>query len=303
MNNKTTPKDFFLHLGAAIALYSSLGAFINLAFSIVDKLFPDTLNNYFYASSIAWPISMLVVLIPVLYLLEWLIRRDFATMPEKRELWVRRWRIYFTLFISGAMIVGDVIALLNTYLTGEITTRFIFKIVIMLVVFGITFAYYLLSRMSEDQGKNTLRKSLAWIGGAVIVGTIVYGFVVVGSPAKQRAIRFDSERVSDLESIQYQIIDHASRNTTLPATLKDINTSTYGFIVPNDPETEEPYSYEVIDSKNFKLCANFNYESQTSSGGKTYAYDVSGKTWNHSAGRVCFDRTIDPTRNTGKPVL
>ena len=54
MNTKTTPKDFFLHVGATVALYSAVIAFIDLAFEIVNKLLPDQLNNYWSASSIVW---------------------------------------------------------------------------------------------------------------------------------------------------------------------------------------------------------------------------------------------------------
>ena len=133
MTPKTTPKDFFLHLGAVVALYASAIALINLCFSIVNYYNPDALGPAISArASIAWPVSMLVVLIPVLYVLEWLIGRDLIRSPEKREIWIRRWRIYLTLFLAGATIVGDLIALINTYLNGEVTSRFIYKILIVL---------------------------------------------------------------------------------------------------------------------------------------------------------------------------
>ncbi|MDE1967109.1 MAG: hypothetical protein KGI45_03505, partial [Patescibacteria group bacterium] len=64
---KASPKDFFLHLGATIALYAGAIALINLAFTILNKLFPDALNPYWNAGSVIWPISMLIVLVPVLY--------------------------------------------------------------------------------------------------------------------------------------------------------------------------------------------------------------------------------------------
>src|SRR6202043_1385867 len=98
VNAKTTPKDFFLHLGAVIALYSSAIALMNLAFMIADSLLPDSLSGSPFTGSIVWPISILIVLVPILYVLEWLIARDLVQMPEKRTVWVRRWRIYLTLF-------------------------------------------------------------------------------------------------------------------------------------------------------------------------------------------------------------
>jgi hypothetical protein len=63
-SSKTTPKDFFVQFGATVALYVAAGALINLALSIIDYLNPDALAGYFSPSSIAWPISMLVVLVP-----------------------------------------------------------------------------------------------------------------------------------------------------------------------------------------------------------------------------------------------
>ncbi len=115
---KTTPKDFFLHLGATIALYISVGALVNLVYAIINNRFPDALAGYFYSNSIAWPISMLIVLVPILYVLEWLIKKDIDVTPEKKEIWVRRWRIYLTIFIGGAIMAGDLVALINTYLNG-----------------------------------------------------------------------------------------------------------------------------------------------------------------------------------------
>lgn len=319
MPTKTTPKDFFLNLGAVVALYASAIALIDLCFSIADYYNPDALANYFSAGSIAWPVSMLVVLIPVLYVLEWLIGRDLIQMPEKREIWVRRWRIYLTLFLAGATIVGDLIALINTYLNGEITSRFIYKILTVLVIAGVIFAYYLLSRSIESIKAKNWRKILAWLGIAVVLVGIIGGFAIVGSPTKQRELRFDSQRVSDLSNIQWQIVNYWQKNGTLPAALSDLNDSISGFTVPTDPDTKAAYGYDVKPAASvngqpavptFKLCADFALESQDNSGRGAYngygggmavpmSYPSStGQTdsWTHSAGHVCFDRSIDPSR-------
>ncbi len=229
MPSKTTPKDFFLHLGAVVALYASAIALINLCFSIVDYYNPDALaasaSWRISASSIAWPVSMLVVLIPVLYVLEWLIGRDLIKSPEKKEIWIRRWRIYLTLFLAGATIIGDLITLINTYLNGEITSRFVYKIIIVLLVAGVILAYYLLARAVESLKAKNWRKALAWLGIIVVLIGIIGGFMVVGSPTKQRELRFDSQRVNDLSNIQYQIVNYWQKKGTLPSVLSDLNDS------------------------------------------------------------------------------
>lgn len=307
MNNKTTPKDFFLHLGATIALYAAAVALINLSFSVINYLRPDALASYFYAGSIAWPISMLIVLIPTLYILELLLVRDIRRTPEKKDLWIRRWRIYLTLFLSGATIIGDVIALINTYLSGEITSRFVYKVLALLIVCGLIFAYYLLARMIAEEKGRLARRIIAVIGLVAVVAAIVLGFVIVGSPGKQRALRFDSQRVSDLQNIQWQVINYWQRKEAMPAKLSDTSDLISGYVTPNDPETGQPYEYAVTGKTSFDLCATFSLPSQDLKNrgayyggmGGDYATDMpypgpSQDIWKHGEGRACFKKTIDP---------
>lgn len=290
MNPKTTPKDSFVQFGATVALYVAAGALINLAFSIIDYLNPDALAGYFSPNSIAWPISILVVLVPILYVLEWLVNRDTVKMPEKRDIWIRRWRIYLTLFLAVAFIGGDLIALINIYLNGEITGRFVWKVLAILLLAGCIGKYYFFSIMSEgsrgffSRHARMIRRGNAWFGIIMALVAIVGGFLIVGSPAKQRAIRFDQQRISDLTTIQYQVIDYWQAKQKLPATLTDLNDPISNFTVPTDPETKAPYEYVATSSKPaFELCATFDLASQNDS-------------WTHTAGHACFDRTIDPQK-------
>lgn len=298
---KTTPKDFFLHAGATVALYVVAGSLINLMFSIINRAFPDALNNYFTVSSVAWPISVLIVLVPIFYVLEWFINRDTKDHPEKADLPIRKWRIYLTLFLAIAFIGGDLIALINTYLNGEMTARFIWKIVAILLVAGTIGKYYFFSIYQSFKWAGTIRKIHAWFGIILVIASVVGGFVIVGSPAKQRALRFDEQRVGDLNNIQWQIINYWQNTGRLVNTLADLNDSISGFIVPTDPVSKVSYEYLVttnqtysIKGPSFKLCANFDLPSTQD---KSYRYISSDNdSWKHEAGKVCFDRVIDKER-------
>jgi hypothetical protein len=306
-NTHVSPKDFFLHLGATIALYASAVALINLAFEVANRALPDALTQYYSSGSIVWPISMLIVLVPLLYILERLISHDILKVPEKRDIWVRRWRVYMTLFLTGVTIAVDVIVLINTYLNGEISTRFILKVFIVLVISAVIFAYYLLAKNALDPNTDSRRKWLVLLSSAGVVLTlagIVSGFVIVGSPATQRALRFDSQRVNDLSSIQWQIVDYWQKTRHLPPDLKALSDGLNGFSVPTDPQTGQSYEYISLnkDPNSFALCATF-YEAtalaKDSSGVAAapmrYASDSNkSETWAHAAGHQCFERTIDP---------
>ena len=299
---KTTPKDFFLHLGATVALYIAAIALMNLAFTTINSVFPDALGYYFDADSIVWPISILIVLTPLLYVIEWTISKDVQKMPEKINLAIRRWRIYLTLFLTGAAIVGDLIALINTYLNGEISSRFIYKVLVVLIVSGVIFAYYLISKGGL---KSVWQKTLTWIGAALVLIAIIAGFVVVGSPSTRRAIRFDEQRVSDLQNIQYLITNYWQTAGKLPQDLPTLNDPITNAVVPKDPETGNIYLYRITDKTSFELCANFSLASgsTTNSNGGIYSRPIpapiSGnvnENWKHNAGKYCFQRTLDPAR-------
>ena len=304
---KITPRDFFLHLGAIITLYASLIALVNLAFSIINYTFPDTLANYFYSNSVAWPISILIVLVPALYLLEYFIKKDITKMPEKDTLWVRKWRTYTTLFLTGVVIIIDLITLINIYINGELTERFIYKFLAILIIFSIVFTYYILERYAKTTKSIKIGKIISWAGILIVLISIVGGFAIVGSPFKQRALRMDNQRIGDLSNIQWQIVNHWQRKGKMPKSLEDLKDSISYNNLPKDPETQAPYEYMMTGDMSFQLCSNFSleYEDTKGRGGSRgglytsmmkYPMMDTNESWMHKAGRACFDRAIDPER-------
>ncbi len=130
----------------------------------------------------------------------------------------------------------------------------------------------------------------------IVAAAIVYGFVLVGSPREERLREFDVERVNDLALVQGRILNFWQAKKTLPATLANLGDSLSGTNIPADPETSQPYEYIVKDAAglSFELCATFDRESGSVSPSIAYPGEYfSDDNWQHGAGRVCFDRTID----------
>ena len=164
---KTTPRDFFLYLGAMVTLYWSAGSLIALFFTIIDAIFKDQLNYYFdpYSSGIRFAIASLIVVFPVSVLLFRSIKGDVMGEPAKLLLPIRRWFFAFTVFLTSAALIGDIIALLNTFLGGEITTRFVLKVASVIVVAGLVFWYCFLELRTKPEAPAVVRKEFLW-GGA-----------------------------------------------------------------------------------------------------------------------------------------
>ncbi len=145
----TGPKDVFLHLLAILTLYASAIAFISLIFQYINVLLPDPLEmqgSYAYASSyqaIRWAIASLIVIFPVYIFSVWYLNKNYIVSPEKRNLRIRKWLIYFTLFAAALIIIGDLVALIFNLLGGELTTRFLLKVLTVFFVAGSVFYYYL----------------------------------------------------------------------------------------------------------------------------------------------------------------
>lgn len=304
---KTTPKDFFLNLGAIAVLYFLVINIIQLVFETIDFAFPRTPEATGYIPDVSFSIAALIIGFPLYLVLMNIVARGEAADPTKKELSVRKWLAFLTLFVAGAAIVIDIIILLTAFLRGEeITTGFILKVVAALVIAGTIFGYYLSD--IHYRGARPIRRYFAVGGGVLVLAAIAFGFSVFGSPATQRALRFDAERVSDLQMIQSFIISDWQAKNTVPASLSALNDPTRGVEVPLDPKTAESYQYEKLGATSFKLCATFERESTKTGIAARYptspvkVYNssgsgpfVGGEYWDHSVGITCFERKIDPS--------
>ncbi|MBI5816937.1 MAG: hypothetical protein HZB09_00755 [Candidatus Yonathbacteria bacterium] len=304
---KTTPKDFFLNLGAIAVLYFLVINIVQLVFQTIDFAFPRTPEATGYIPDVSFSIAALIIGFPLYLVLMNIVARGEAVDPTKRELSVRKWLAFLTLFVAGAAIVIDIIILLTAFLRGEeITTGFILKVVAALVIAGIIFGYYLMD--IHYRGVRPIRRYFSIGGGVLVLAAITFGFSVFGSPATQRALRFDAERVSDLQMIQSFVINDWQAKNTVPSTLIALNDPTRGVEVPLDPKTAQPYQYEKLGATSFKLCATFERESTKTgitarsvvSPMKVYNSGgsgpfVGGEYWDHGVGTTCFERKIDPS--------
>jgi uncharacterized membrane protein len=144
---KTSPKDFFIHLLAIAALYASAIAFLVLIFQYINHFFPDKLELDYYSRSsifnaIRWSIATLIIVFPVCIITNWFLNKDYLKNPEKLNLRIRKWLIYFTLFIAAVIIIGDFVALIYNFLGGELTSRFLLKVLTVFFVAASIFGYY-----------------------------------------------------------------------------------------------------------------------------------------------------------------
>lgn len=302
--NKVTPKDFFLWAGAMVSLYGGVVALITLLFQYINYAYPDLLTNaYYYADpyngAIRFAMSALIVLTPIFLVLMRLIRNSIAADPTRADIWVRRWFLYLTLFVAGATMAIDLIVLVNYFLNGDVTMRFVLKVLVVLLVAGAGFLHFL----ADLRGYWTANRSRANLVGygafLVVVLSIVGGFFIIGTPNSARLVRFDEQKVNDLSNIQYQVVYYYQQKEELPQNLAELTDPISGYVAPKDAQTGQDYGYRVTGPLSFEVCATFNVPTRgtdRSYADPSIARHIGGETWVHGAGQTCFERTIDPER-------
>src|SRR3989344_1729942 len=195
---KITAKDFFLHIAVVALLYAGTIALLNILFRVINVVFPQVNQyNYYGSSSISLPVATLIVVFPLFLFLANVLRKGYVNEPSLKEYPVRKWLIYITLFIAGIVLAGDLVVLIYYFLDGqELTAAFLLKILSVLVVTGAIFGYY----MDDLKDRLTGSRRNVWrvVAAALVVGSIVAGFSVLGTPARQRMLRYDSQKGSDL---------------------------------------------------------------------------------------------------------
>ena len=124
-----------------------------------------------------------------------------------------------------------------------------------------------------------------------VITSIIYGFFLLGSPAQQRLIKLDQQRISDLQNISFAINSYWQNNKKLPENLDLLKKSDLYYLNSlQDPQTKNPYEYRILGEQLYELCANFDAPSVA--GDATMPTPVSQEKWDHAAGITCFEREV-----------
>jgi len=130
---------------------------------------------------------------------------------------------------------------------------------------------------------------------------VLYGLILVGTPAQQRLLQFDERRVSDLQQITFAIDAYWDRNKKLPESLEDLRDPRYYLQSIADPKTGDPYEYHALSETGYELCAAFEVDSSQIQ--EEFPKPFSAELWDHGVGRTCFPLEVrEPIKEGPIPV-
>jgi hypothetical protein len=140
-------RDAFLYLLSFGTLGTWTGGLGSLFFTLIDAGFPDPLSPQQvrnFNQEISGALASLIVAFPAYLLTMRILLRGVREQPERLESGVRKWLTYIALLIAAAAVIGDLVTFLSYFLRGDLTTRFLLKVLTVLVIAAGVFAYYLL---------------------------------------------------------------------------------------------------------------------------------------------------------------
>jgi len=289
----SSPKNFILQLGSLIALYASVTSLLILIFGITNLKFPDEIAYYYEDESarqaVRNSIAMLVVFFPTYLIFTRVSNQDRRMFSQGAYSTFAKWLVYISILVGILILLVDLVVLMNFFLNGEITTRFITKVFALLIVVGITLHYYILDVRGYFQKR--VDKALYFaVGAAVLVfSSLLIGYSYIETPSEVREIRLDEQQVTDLQDMYWVINEYYQANGGLPETIQQAYREGK---LPEAPTKRDAYQFNIIDDTTFELCASF----VASSPDRDRSYiPVTEKNyrWEHEEGQKCFVRTIE----------
>lgn len=292
MTKNNSPKFAFWYLLSLVALVFvafSVGASI---FQLINKYIPDIAEqNYQFRVSmelLKFAISALIVAAPLYFWMQSLIFKNLKSGELDKEVGVRKWLTYFILLIAAVVVLGYLIATINSLLDGEITTKFILKTLTVVSIATIVFSFYFYDIKREDvtTGADKVVKSYLFGSIILIVAALVFAFTIIESPVQARNRKIDQQLTNNFYNINSAVNNYYLANKKLPQDLNVLLSIDDNYLLNNNlvnPSTNKNIEYKVVSDTQYDLCTDFLTDS---------SQDPYRSEWKHKMGYDCVTMTV-----------
>lgn len=298
MDHKNSARFAFFYMLSLVALVFMSVSTGMIIFQVINKYIKDFIEQYgirYSPDQLKFAISALVISAPIYYLTTRQIFKNLFSGELDKNCGVRRWLTYFILLITSIVMIGWMIAVINNFLSGEFTLKFILKAITALGISIIIFTFYLHDiKREEVAGKKDKAVKLYLYGSlALIIIVFIASLFAVESPAETRNRRLDEAIISDFNNINMAIENYYQGNKKLPENINELKEES-NFLMKDDikdPISGEKYEYKIIDKKKYELCATFRTSNKDREG-DAYRYETNGF-YLHDSGYKCLKNTIN----------
>jgi len=300
-NPKSGAKYAFFYVLSLVALIFTALPIGMIIFQIINKVFPDPIGTYegVYSSGVLrFAISALIIAAPIFFLTMRYIYNSLYKGTLEKNSRERVWLTYVILFISSVIMIGWLIATLNSFLNGEITSKFILKAIASLAIAGSIFTFYFYDIRREEIQEKEDKVILGYAYGsmAIVIIALIAGFYFNDSPAKVRAMNHDRLVIQNFDQIDNAVNSYFNKNKSVPVNLEElVKADGRDYFVSSDtikePETKKFYDYKKLAADSYEICADFKASNKEALNAD---YDkFLNDRWQHEAGYQCFTKKAE----------
>lgn len=265
-----------------------------IIFQIINKNIIDIINQYrgrFSPDQLKFAISALIISTPIYYFTLRQIQKNLFTGSLDKDSQIRKWLTYFILLVASVIMIGWLIGLINTFLDGDLTLKFILKAITAISISAVAFSFYLYDiKREETKGKkDKIIQIYFYASLAVIIITFIASLFIVESPTETRKRKIDDMALNSFFNIDSAIDLYYSDFGKLPADLDALKEES-NYLSDRDledPETKKRFEYNILEDGRYELCANFR---TTNKDDEEFKYEFFGENRLHDAGYQCLKR-------------
>lgn len=309
MEQHHNAKFAFFYMLSLVALVFTAISTGMIIFQIINKTMSDLVNSGMYSSgALKFAISAIIIAAPIYYITMWRINKSLRLGQMNPQSGIRRWLTYLILFVVSVVVIGWLIATVNSFLDGQMTWKFILKFLTVLAISAIIFTYYLYDiKRGQTNGQDKVICVYLYATILVVLSSFVAALFFVESPKAAGQRRHDEAIVDSFNNISAAVNQYYVLNQKLPANLQELVDQAAGgkyyYLTPDslmDQVTKEPYVYEIVNGSDYRLCATFlSSTKDTTNNDLDSRYRFDGR-WTHEAGYQCLDQTaVDFNKGDG----
>jgi len=301
--NHSAKFAFFYMLSLVALVFTGLSVGM-IVFQLINKYIPDIANIYqgsFSADLLRFGISALIIAAPLYFIVSRLIYKNLYTGVLDKDAAVRKWLTYFILLASSVLMLGWLIAIINNFLNGELTLKFILKAVSSIIIALIAFSFYLydIKREQVANVKSNIIRLYFWGSLIIIVAVFTSALFIIETPKQARDRKIDTATINSFSQIDIAINDFYKKTDKMPESLAQLmaDTNYLNDRDIKDVETNEIYQYQVLGEKKYQLCAFFRTSNQDDLNSDYY-----NRYWPHQAGEQCIEQDVLLDNSHSEPV-
>jgi cation transport ATPase len=258
MIKKHQAQFVFYYLLSLISLGAmALGLGI-IVFEVLDKVFVDVSSSYFSMQALKTAFSTLIISTPIYYICSHLLSKSIRKNELSLESSLRKWLIYLILLVTSVIMLVWLVSILNSFLNGEMTIKFILKALTALIISAMIFSYYLYNIKQKVVKKKDKIKSIFFVASLLLViFTLGLAIVHMESPQTTRDKKVDEDILRNFDNINMNVNMYYNSNKELPESLEELKSNSNLNVYPDSAVSLDNIEYKKLSEIKYELCTDF----------------------------------------------